>query len=191
MGTLMFNVKNTEEAKKVVNFWNPYCKGFTPMSGLINGSNTYYIIKYDLHNRIESYICMDNVDTEGAIVYNKDNWPRFMSFPQEIRDVMIEKSIDRSPIPFILDLTAGDTDGGFTWSYTVEGTDFWSDVIENKNFSRFYNYFNIKKDESRLFEQESPLRRGSGDITSGVCCRKHKARVTIISPCYQEVIGRG
>ena len=55
------------------------------------------------------------------------------------------------------------------------------------------NYKQLKtlKNESRLQEQESPLRGGSGEIKCGVCCRKHKPRVTVKSVGYQKVIGRG
>jgi hypothetical protein len=54
------------------------------------------------------------------------------------------------------------------------------------------NYkFKIKSNESRLQEQESPLRRGSGEIVCGICCRKHKPRVTVKSVGYKKVIGRG
>jgi hypothetical protein len=55
----------------------------------------------------------------------------------------------------------------------------------------FEKVFKIKEHESRLSEQESPLRRGSGINTSGICCRKHKARVTVVSPSYKEIFGRG
>lgn len=49
----------------------------------------------------------------------------------------------------------------------------------------------IKKHESRLQEQESPLRGGSGEVKCRICCRKHKPRVTVKSVGYKEVIGRG
>ena len=51
--------------------------------------------------------------------------------------------------------------------------------------------FKIKSNESRLQEQESPLRRGSGEIVCGICCRKHKPRVAVKSVGYKKVIGRG
>ena len=54
------------------------------------------------------------------------------------------------------------------------------------------NYkFKIKSNESRLQEQESPLRGGSGEVKCGICCRKHKPRVTVKSVGYKEVVGRG
>jgi hypothetical protein len=54
------------------------------------------------------------------------------------------------------------------------------------------NYkFKIKSNESRLQEQESPLRGGSGKIKCGLCCRKHKPRVEVKPVGYKKVIGRG
>lgn len=51
--------------------------------------------------------------------------------------------------------------------------------------------YKTQNNESRLQEQESPLRRGSGEVKCGICCRKHKPRVTILPLSYQKVTGRG
>lgn len=38
-------------------------------------------------------------------------------------------------------VTAGKSDGGFTWSDTEEGGDFWCDVIGNRNFGLFFKRY--------------------------------------------------
>jgi hypothetical protein len=114
-----------------------------------------------------------------------------MSFPEEVRNKIIERSISRSPIPFVINPTAGADNRGLTWNRTPEGHYFWSNVISGEDFNLFYKRFNTKKDESRLCNKETPFGGGSIHNASGVCGRKHQARVTIVSPSYQEIIGRG
>ena len=74
--------------------------------------------------------------------------------------------------------------------YKLEGsaeTFSWSSpMFDLSNYK-----FKIKSNESRLQEQESPLRGGSREFTSGVRCRVYKARVAVSSPGYKKVIGRG
>ena len=83
---------------------------------------------------------------------------------------------------------------------TLLGDDGYLYMLENdtRKFSwsspmfDLSNYkLKIKKHESRLQEQESPLRGGSGEVKCGICCRKHKPRVTVKSVGYKEVVGRG
>lgn len=54
-------------------------------------------------------------------------------------------------------------------------------------------YLTIKalKHESRLQDKEAPFGGASGKITSGICGRKHKPRVTVNSLGYKKVLGRG
>lgn len=54
-----------------------------------------------------------------------------------------------------------------------------------------YKHLKTLHNESRLQKQESPLRGGSREFTGGICCRKHKPRVTVKSVSYKKVIGRG
>jgi hypothetical protein len=79
-------------------------------------------------------------------------------------------------------------DDGCLYNINGPGSRFsWSSpMFDLSNYK-----FKIKSNESRLQEQESPLRRGSREFTGGVRCRVNKARVTVSSPGYKEVIGRG
>ena len=72
----------------------------------------------------------------------------------------------------------------YTLNGKAEGWSWSSPMFDLTNYK-------IKSNESRLQEQESPLRRGSGEIVCGICCRKHKPRVTVKSVGYKKVIGRG
>lgn len=56
-----------------------------------------------------------------------------------------------------------------------------SDYINNK----------FSNDETELQNKEAVIRRDSGESKGGICCRKHKPRVTIKPLGYKEVIGRG
>ena len=80
----------------------------------------------------------------------------------------------------------GDDGCLYKLSNKAESWSWSSPMFDLKNYKlKFKNY------ESRLQEQESPLRRGSGEIVCGICCRKHKPRVTVKSVGYKKVIGRG
>lgn len=187
MSYLVFKAVNRETAKKIVDFWNPYCKTLNEFSG--NGE--YYVVTY---TRRYSTFCIENY--QCGVTYPRDARvfdyiPTFMELPKVIRDKMIERSEYKSPIPFILDIYTGEDNGGFDWSRSPEGHEFWKAILEDLKFDLFYKHFNINQDESRLSEQESPLRRGSSRDSSGIRCRVHKARVTIQPLGYQKVIGRG
>ena len=86
--------------------------------------------------------------------------------------------------------------GNDGFEYTLEEDELgyaWSspmfDLTKlNTKHSKFKKHLD---NESRLQEQESPLRRGSREFTSGVRCRVNRARIKICSPGYQEVSGRG
>lgn len=189
MGRLVFIVKpNSDEARQVVKFWNGYDK-----ESEYTGDGRKYIIEYDECYCITGYTCDDDYSpsTTKDHIFHYTDLPSFLSFPKEIRDEMLSRTKYKSPIPFILYLQEDYGGGGFTWSDQIEGSEFWDHVINNRDFDLFYKHFNLKNNESRLSKQESPLRGGSSNITSGICCRKHKARVTVVSLGYKEVTGRG
>lgn len=66
-------------------------------------------------------------------------------FPKEIVDKMLEYQVkqgnekDVSVFENILD--ADRYFGGFTWRDTIEGSNWWSEVIDNKNFNMFFNKY--------------------------------------------------
>ena len=186
MSKIYFKASNDSIAKKIVAFWNPYCMH---INNYIGNGRGYLITYNDTTYEITGYECRSPKSGEDARIF--EGITPFMEFPTEIKDEMIRRSTSKSPVAFVLCEHAGASNGGFDWSETSEGHDFWSEIIGDHNFDLFYKHFNTKHYESRLSEQESPLRRGSGINTSGICCRKHKARVTVVSPGYKEIFGRG
>lgn len=188
MRRLAFRVNgNAKQIAEALN-WYTEGRGLYKMNGNAK-EGSHYILDYDDNSyNILAYECED--EPSGVYRYFT-NIPAFMTFPREVQKKMIERSMKGSPIPFILEVSASNSNGGFSWTETPEGRDFWSSVINNRNFELFNNYFKTKEYESRLQEQESPLRGGSGEVKCGICCRKHKPRVTVKSVGYKEVIGRG
>ena len=179
-----------DNAKKIVACLNYFTKGMglLAMNGNAN-NNSYYYIDYDPPTyKITGYGCADspkNVD------FYMNTIPKFMTLPLDIQIEVVYRSESNSPIPFLRDIAISESGGGFLWSDTPEGNDFWRRILQEGDTDLFYNHFKSKKHESRLQEQESPLRGGSGEIKCGLCCRKHKPRVEVKSVGYKEVIGRG
>ena len=66
-------------------------------------------------------------------------------FPKEIVERMLECQVEQgnekdvSVFETILD--ADRYFGGFTWRDTIEGFNWWSEVIDNKNFNMFFNKY--------------------------------------------------
>lgn len=187
MKRLVFKVEpKSPLAKKITEFWDYYIRrGY-------KGDAPYYIIEYDDNYKIVDYLAYDDYAPKyDDILFDSTSMLSFIHFPKVIREEMIKRSVSKSPVPFVINLTCSTSDGGFRWSDQPEDHDFWFKVIDCRNFDLFYKQFKIKEHESRLSKQESPLRGGSSNITSGICCRKHKARVTVVSLGYQKVTGRG
>lgn len=188
MARIAFKVN--DNGKKIVQCLNYFTKdtGLTVMIGNTDGDN-YYCIDYDPKTyKIIDYIC---VESPGGDIIEKDTLPPFMNLPLDIQIEVVSRSRDNSPIPFLMNICNDFNHGGFDWDSTPEGWDFWSDVLSKGDTDLFYKQFKSKQHESRLQEQESPLRGGSREFTSGVRSRVNKARVTVKSIGYKEVVGRG
>ena len=188
MARMAFKVN--DNALKITTCLNHFTKGtgMSPMYGNASESNYYYIDYDPATYKIINYCCEaspNNVD-----FYN-DTIPTFMTLPLDIQIEVVKRSKSNSPVPFLKDIYAGSSDGGFIWRDTPEGHEFWESILEDDDIDLFYDHFKSKKHESRLQEQESPLRGGSGEIKCGLCCRKHKPRVEVKSVGYKKVIGRG
>lgn len=181
--------KVNDNAKKIVQCLNYFTKDL--MLGCMIGKTSngnYYYIDYDPKTyEITKYSCQS--DAPSGVIY-KEQLPPFMDLPLDIQVEVVSRSGSKSPIPFLEDISVG-TPRGFDWSETPEGWNFWSSVLLEGDTDLFYKQFKSKQHESRLFEQESPLRGGSREFTSGVRSRVNKARVTISSLGYKEVVGRG
>ena len=180
--------KVNDNGKKIVQCLNHFTKRFMPMDGDAD-RDSYYYIDYDPKTfQIKDYLWADN--PEGDVII-KDILPPFMNLPLDIQIEVVGRSRYNSPIPFLINMHNDFSRGGFNWDDTPEGWDFWNKVLNEGDTDLFYKQFKSKQHESRLFEQESPLRGGSREFTSGIRSRVNKARVTVSSPGYKKVIGRG
>ena len=188
MGRIAFKVDGN--AKKIVACLNHFTKDteLLPMTGDAHTYSYYYIDYNPGTYKITNYNCEDS---PSNVDFYKEIIPTFMQLPLDIQIEIVNRSRCKSFIPFLNDVCLSESGGGFDWSNTPEGWEFWNKVLNNGDTDLFYKQFNLKDNESRLQEQESPLRRGSREFTSGVRCRVNKARVTVSSPGYKEVIGRG
>ena len=188
MARMAFKVN--DNARKIVQCLNHFTKnmGFVTMNGNTN-ENNYYCIEYNPKTyKITDYVCTEYLRGDEI---KKDTLPPFMDLPLDIQIEVVSRSGSKSPIPFLREVSACDSGGGFDWDDTPEGGDFWHSVLAEGDIDLFYKQFKSKQHESRLFEQESPLRGGSREFTSGVRSRVNKARVTVSSLGYKEVVGRG
>ena len=191
-------IRANDNARVIVDYINNFLiasgSSLKPKRGDAS-EDSYYTISYeDKIYKIVDYTCSPTKPSHADYVF--DTLPEFFSLHRSIQDALVKYSISNSPIPFIINIDADVTQGGFDWDRTPEGSDFWADVIANNDIVLFHKQFNLKpinlsKDESRLQEQESPLGGGSRELTGGICCRKHFPRVTVKSVGYKKVIGRG
>ena len=66
-------------------------------------------------------------------------------YPPEIIELMLQRQEEqrnpRSIEPFLINIRRGNGRGGFHWEKTVEGYDFWSEVLIAKRFDVFYQKY--------------------------------------------------
>ena len=188
MARMAFKVN--DNGKKIVQCLNYFTRdlGFLTMEG--NSANgTWYYIDFDsMSYKITKYDCLSYPPSDA--IY-KEQLPLFMDLPLDIQVEVVKRSKSKSPLPFLQDIAVSTSGGGFTWDDTPEGHEFWSSILQDGDIDLFYKQFKSKENESRLQEQESSLRGGSGEIKCGLCCRKHKPRVEVKPVSYKKVIGRG
>ena len=192
MTRLIFIARSLEDRKKIVEFWNPYCKKFNEYSGTCDN----YAVDYDSNYIITGYYANSDIailKSVEAQIKIFPTIPDFMDFPKRVRDKMIERSAAHSPIPFLSTVSADVSGGGFLWSDSAEGHEFWNEVVRARNFDLFDKRFNFnsKDHESKLCNKGTPFRGDSGENYSGIRSRFNKARITVKSLGYQKVVGRG
>ncbi len=70
------------------------------------------------------------------------------NFPIEVVEKMIEEQVKQGNFPnvevFQKCATLDDEDGGFTWSQTEDGDEFWEEVIVESNFDLFFKKYRKK-----------------------------------------------
>lgn len=86
-------------------------------------------------------------------------------FPEEVVEAMLfyqeEQGHKRDVTVFERDRFSGDYDGGFTWRETVEGHEFWQEVLGNKNFDLYFDKYpkkEVKVEERECREVKEPMR---------------------------------
>lgn len=71
-------------------------------------------------------------------------------FPEEVVEKMLERQVEqgneKNVSVFEKDRFADKEEGGFAWNITEEGDSFWSDVIVEEDFERFFTFY--PKEES-------------------------------------------
>lgn len=95
-------------------------------------------------------------------VTTKDLIGDLENFPIEVVEKMLEnqfKQVNKIDISVFQEYRDSDIQrGGFCWKNTIEGPDFWEDVINNENFDRFFECY-AKSKEVYI--------RGCEDLKSG------------------------
>jgi len=79
--------------------------------------------------------------------YNEMN--DFDKLPKEIQEKMLEKQLEQGnkidPYVFRQDIFNDKVNRGFDWDKTKEGSEFWADVLDLKNFDVFFEKYPKKK----------------------------------------------
>jgi hypothetical protein len=83
---------------------------------------------------------------------------QFNDLPVEIQQRMLDEQ-ERQGNPrnakvFEKDITAGSSEGGFTWEQSRERFDFWYKIIINENPAVFYKKYPKKSNEKLYTEEE-------------------------------------
>lgn len=80
----------------------------------------------------------------------------FKDLPVEIQERMLDEQVQqgnpRNAEVFEKDTTADAYEGGFTWGHSVEGYNFWHEVIVDVNFAIFYERY--PKVPNKLYSEE-------------------------------------
>lgn len=164
--------------------WNIFKEDSTyhPFDGKLSSlesaqQNNYKIISAEefisSHTEVEEFD-LENYEPKGQLI----------GFPKEIIAIMLEcqeeQGNKRDISVFEKNIIAGKNTKGFGWFITKEGTDFWCDVISNKDFNLFFERY-PKQEEIKTCSKchkEKPLSEfhKRGDTVRSECkeCRKQE-----------------
>lgn len=197
MGTIYFKVQTENEAIPLFKTIKEVGNHDTILNGDATSSAVYEIYYEDTSFEIL------NVDIHAneplGVPCRSLSKCEFIHLPIEIQKEMVNRSSSKSIIPFLCDVTADHYTGGFDWESTPEGRSFWEDIIIRKQFNLFFkskdNKTNFKQqqneDENQLQKEGIPRSGGNEPITTGVLCRRRKARITVKHLGHQKIVGRG
>lgn len=152
-------------------------------------SERYYCFSYDKSYNIMNMTCITvSDDLPENTLHREFSDCHFFQLPREIQNKMIELSVSKSYIPFIINETSTSLQGGFDW----KDSDIpWLEIIIFGNYDKFYEHFNNKTNESRLQKQNFTVSGDSGEQPAGICCRGHKITITVNTLGNKTVTGRG
>lgn len=158
-----------------------------PLTDTANpNSILYYIIYYDDDFEYQGIDCKEIdgyvVEEDYVLKYSDIS---FFRLPEKVQDDMVSRTSQKNCIGVILNLAADSFQGGFDWSKSPEGSNYWNRLywITNK--------LNKKENENRFQEQESSLIRRGGESAAGIRCEGNKFRITVKHLSHREIIGRG
>ena len=88
------------------------------------------------------------------IVTEQDLKGKIADFPIEVVQKMVdyqeEQGNTADPSKFAANVTADREHGNFTWSLTPEGHLWWSEIIDGRNFSKFFEKYPRKQTKKEL-----------------------------------------
>lgn len=83
------------------------------------------------------------------MITQKDLIEGIKGFPIEVVEKMLDRQKEQGNKEnvqiFQRNKSASDNIGGFTWSESPEGHDFWHSVINNRNFDTFFSKYPKRK----------------------------------------------
>jgi hypothetical protein len=137
-----------------------------------------------------------------TLVTTKDLIGDLKNFPIEVVEKMLEKQykqVNKKDVSVFQEYKCSDTQrGGFRWENTIEGHEFWSDVIRFENFDRFFErYPKLSKNvyiygDDKLYENviKTLERRGGINATNlvgdGNCIYYIDPKTNHIEICIQD-----
>lgn len=75
-------------------------------------------------------------------------------YPPEIIELMLirqqEQGNPKNIKPFLETISRDKSMKGFSWGKTIEGFEFWCDVLKGKNFKTFYDLYPKKRNSKIL-----------------------------------------
>lgn len=109
-----------------------------------NSSSDYVVVNWDESGVLGDSYRIREENAELAVSPVPQYGGQIADFPTEVVQKMLEYQKEQGNEEYGVEVfeelkTAGSR--GFSWSRTREGSDFWGDVIDNKNFDRFFEVF--------------------------------------------------
>lgn len=100
-------------------------------------------------------------DRNHSYLIDRDGVEIIGGIPDEIKEMMLKEQVEqgnkRDWSVFEKDPTKGILEGGFSWDITEDGSNFWLDVLEKKNYWSFFEKYPIIY--NKKYEDECKLDR--------------------------------